>query len=427
MKKVLLLAAVFMSSVSLLTAQSLPLNKARTNPLLSTDVELFESKVKTNAMKGGAVADYYSFYDLAIQWASQSNYSNFVAPMMPDTTTTLFWYDGSQLDLGTYGVMGAGALYDFSLEFWDEPFADEDQVTVDSIFVGGFYEINDNTQSDTLRLHIFKADTNNANSGIYGGIYFPAGTFTNVSNDATQWTMDYVGNSAQGNKGYIDVPNTTVVDYIFQTADSAKSVHGIEIPNGFTLDADETFGFYVEFIPGGYGFNDTINLQTLSGTTNFFSLYFASDQSSPLTGEFQTYSSSTHMNSSLFAYAETRYGSWPSAQSFLNDYLLPSSRRLSYFAVHASGTSSVDLDENNLGKAAVFPNPSNGVLNVELNANAAATVTVVDVLGQVVYRSNENFVAGERKMINLSNKAKGMYILTVEGEGVNTVERISIK
>ena len=75
----------------------------------------------------------------------------------------------------------------------------------------------------------------------------------------------------------------------------------------------------------------------------------------------------------------------------------------------------------------VFPNPSNGVVNVSLNANTAATVTVVDVLGQVVYRSNENFVAGERKMINLNNNAKGMYILTVEGENVNTVERISIK
>lgn len=427
MKKVLLLAMVFMSSISFISAQSLPLKKDNTNPLFSTDIDLFKSKVKTNAMKGGAVADYFSFYDLAIQWASQSNYSNFVAPMMPDTTTTLYWYDGSQLDLGAYGVMGAGALYDFSLEFWDEPFADGDQVTVDSIFVGGFYEINDNNQSDTLRIHIFKADTNSANSGIYGGIYFPAGTFTNVSNDATQWTMDYSGSPDQGNKGNIDVPNTTVIDYIFQTSDSAKSVHGIEIPNGFTLDADETFGFYVEFIPGGYGFNDTINLQTLSGTTNFFSLYFASDQSNPLTGEFQTYSSSTHMNSSLFAYAETRYGSWPSTQSFLNDYLLPSSRRLSYFAVHASGTSSVSVDENSLDNVKVFPNPSNGVINVELNANASATVTVVDVLGQIVYRSSENFVAGERKMINLSDKAKGMYILTVEGEGVNTVERISIK
>jgi hypothetical protein len=95
--------------------------------------------------------------------------------------------------------------------------------------------------------------------------------------------------------------------------------------------------------------------------------------------------------------------------------------------LRASGTSSIGVDELAATEVSVFPNPSNGVINVELNANASATVTVVDVLGQVVYRSNESFVAGERKMINLSNKAKGMYILTVEGEDVNTVERISIK
>ena len=96
-------------------------------------------------------------------------------------------------------------------------------------------------------------------------------------------------------------------------------------------------------------------------------------------------------------------------------------------SLRASGTSSVGVDELAATQVSVFPNPSNGVINVELNANASATVTVVDVLGQIVYRSNENFVAGERKMINLSDRAKGMYILTVEGEDVNTVERISIK
>ena len=96
-------------------------------------------------------------------------------------------------------------------------------------------------------------------------------------------------------------------------------------------------------------------------------------------------------------------------------------------SLRASGTSSVGVDELTGTEVSVFPNPSNGVVNVTLNENTAATVTVVDVLGQVVYRSNENFVAGERKMINLSNSAKGMYILTVEGENVNTVERISIK
>jgi hypothetical protein len=45
----------------------------------------------------------------------------------------------------------------------------------------------------------------------------------------------------------------------------------------------------------------------------------------------------------------------------------------------------------------------------------------------VVYRSNENFVAGNRKTIDLSTQAKGMYLLSVEGEGINVVERISIK
>ncbi|MDE0987522.1 MAG: T9SS type A sorting domain-containing protein, partial [Schleiferiaceae bacterium] len=75
----------------------------------------------------------------------------------------------------------------------------------------------------------------------------------------------------------------------------------------------------------------------------------------------------------------------------------------------------------------IFPNPSNGIVNIELNATTSAAVTVVDVLGQVIYSSNTSFVAGQRQMIDLSNNAKGMYILSVEGEGVNTVERITIK
>ena len=79
-----------------------------------------------------------------------------------------------------------------------------------------------------------------------------------------------------------------------------------------------------------------------------------------------------------------------------------------------------------LTEASIYPNPSNGVVNVELNASANAAVTVVDILGQVVYRSNENFVAGNSKTIDPSLKQK-MYLLSVESEGINVVERISIK
>jgi|GEM_PF-232498 len=424
MKKVLLLALLFSASTTV--GQSI-LDAVEKNSLLASPEQINQIKTANSSQKGGAVSDYFSYYDLAIQWADQSNYSNFVAPMMPDTTTTLYWYDGNELSLQDYGVAGVGALYDFSLEYWDNPFADGDQVTVDSIFIAGFYEVNNSNQSDTLRFHIFKADTNAANNGLYGGIYFPSGVFSNYTNDIGVWTMDYSGSSSQGNAGYIDVPNTTVVDYIFNVNDSAGSSHGIAIPNGFTLDADETFGFYVEFIPGSYGFNDTINLNTLDGTTNFFSVYFASDQSNPLTGEFWTYAGETHMCSNLYAYSETRYGLFTGGQSFLNDYLLPSSRRMTYFSVHASGNSTVSVEELAKSGYAIYPNPSNGAVNIELNANANATVTVVDILGQVVYRSNENFLTGNRKTIDLSNQAKGMYLLSVEGEGINVVERISIK
>ena len=85
------------------------------------------------------------------------------------------------------------------------------------------------------------------------------------------------------------------------------------------------------------------------------------------------------------------------------------------------------IQDADLSTVSVFPNPSNGVVNVELNATTSAAVTVVDVLGQVIYSANTNFVAGQRQMIDLSNNAKGMYILSIEGEGVNTVERITIK
>ena len=424
MKKVLLLC--FSLSISLSFGQSVVATHSFDNMLEAPKTISPKSK-KKSAYKNGLVSDYFSFYDLAMQWATASNFQNYVSPMMPDTTTTLYWYDGTVTPLGLYGNTGVGGLYDFTLPFWENPFSDDDQVTVDSVFIAGYYDINDGSQSDTLRVHIFAADTNSANSGLYGGIYFPGGTFSNYSNDIGVWTMDYSGNSSQGNTGNIVIPNEIIVDYVMSTTDSANSIHGIEIPNGFTMDADQTFGMYFEFIPGSYGFNDTVKLGTLDGTTNSFNVYYASDISNPQTGEFWSYSTETHMMTNLFAYAENRYGLYSGNIDFLNDYLTPSSRRMVYMFAHASGTSTMDVNEADLTSVAVFPNPSNGVVNVELNATTSATVKVVDVLGQVVYAAEENFVAGERKVIDLSNNAKGMYILSVEGNGVNTVERITIK
>ena len=49
-------------------------------------------------------------------------------------------------------------------------------------------------------------------------------------------------------------------------------------------------------------------------------------------------------------------------------------------SVTASGTSTIGIEDKDLTSVSIFPNPSNGVVNVELDATADATVTVVDVL-----------------------------------------------
>ena len=191
---------------------------------------------------------------------------------------------------------------------------------------------------------------------------------------------------------------------------------------------DELLGIFIEYLPGGASTSDTIDYSNNTGDINpFYFYYYREGNTSAPQGYFIQDYDSTSTNCSNFLFNTTRYAAWTSPSDWRNDQ---TSINMSYshlISVTASGTSTIGIEDADLTAVSIFPNPSNGVVNVELDATTDATVTVVDVLGQVVYAANENFVAGERKVIDLSNNAKGMYILSVEGEGVNTVERITIK
>jgi hypothetical protein len=294
--------------------------------------------------------------------------------------------------------------------------------------VVGYYDILNSGQTDTLRFHVFHNDITSANSG-FSGVNWNAGVFSYFPTaQVPQSTMDYSGSSDQGYVGGPTASGVTTIDYILGTSDSANFVHGVAVPGGMTFDGDEALGIYVEYIPGNYGFNDTINPSSGTGTTNRFGVLCAGEPDfNNSRGDFIAFYDSTYMNNSNFVINENRYGTFSGGGAFLNDMTYPWSDLANFIMIHASGTSTIGFEDAELTSVSIFPNPSNGVVNVELDATTDATVTVVDVLGQVVYASNENFVAGERKVIDLSNNAKGMYILSVEGEGVNTVERITIK
>jgi hypothetical protein len=87
---------------------------------------------------------------------------------------------------------------------------------------------------------------------------------------------------------------------------------------------------------------------------------------------------------------------------------------------------------NQLSAAAfgIFPNPSNGNLNIRWNQQETgnAAVVITDVTGREVYTSNINMTtATGNAAINVANLNNGVYIVKVTGANINYSERLLIQ
>ena len=69
-------------------------------------------------------------------------------------------------------------------------------------------------------------------------------------------------------------------------------------------------------------------------------------------------------------------------------------------------------------EAVVYPNPSNGIFNVEFNKEVK-NVKVNNILGEEVYNENVEVANETKKVIDLSNLANGVYLISVSN-GKNT-------
>ena len=423
MKKVLLLAAV---ALGLSTMGQDAMNSR----LLQTEItptSAAKEKVEDILInRGGALDANYDYTDFLYQFYSSDMVLGAITTT-PDSSTVIVYSDGTPGYSYNHAV---GAVYDFNYYGWgDNEFNETDQVTIDSLFVIGGYDIYNSSDVDKIRFTIFKGA--NSFAAPFSGVQYNAGTFAalDVAATPTAKTMDYAGSASDGNQGGPTASNTLTIDYTLSAADTSVAVVGVEVPNGgLTMNGNELLGIFIEYLPGGNTTSDTINYQTASGDINPFAFYFyrEGNTSAPQGYFIQDYDS-TSTNCSNFLFNTTRYAAHAGTSAWRNDQTSINMNYSHLIWVAASGTSTMTIQDADLSTVSVFPNPSNGVVNVELNATTSAAVTVVDVLGQVIYSANTNFVAGQRQMIDLSNNAKGMYILSIEGEGVNTVERITIK
>ena len=79
-----------------------------------------------------------------------------------------------------------------------------------------------------------------------------------------------------------------------------------------------------------------------------------------------------------------------------------------------------DVEENSVIEG-IYPNPTNGILNI--NATAMQQITVVNALGQVVINVE---VSGDQTTIDMSGFEAGVYMVTVRTENGSSVKRISV-
>ncbi len=88
-------------------------------------------------------------------------------------------------------------------------------------------------------------------------------------------------------------------------------------------------------------------------------------------------------------------------------------------------TSGVDVTtiENDLS---VYPNPTNGEFNIDLDLMDEANLTILDSQGRKVHQ--ELIQAGTQSLrYNLGNEPKGLYFIRIEGEKLNQTGKILIK
>lgn len=127
----------------------------------------------------------------------------------------------------------------------------------------------------------------------------------------------------------------------------------------------------------------------------------------------------------------------------VNSFTVPSNGTY-YLAFHAfipttnpiQGSSSLRIDNINLsvatgitentnvGGVSIYPNPSNGLVNLRVMKFENANIRVFDVMGKEVANARMTDI---NTLLDLSDKAKGLYVVKVEGNGFIYTQKITLQ
>ncbi len=89
---------------------------------------------------------------------------------------------------------------------------------------------------------------------------------------------------------------------------------------------------------------------------------------------------------------------------------------------------SLSVKDNDFSNFNVYPNPTNGNINITLSSNKDVQVTLFDIRGRKVYaKLHTNNTAVFKKTLNFSNVEPGVYMLSVASEGKKATKKLVIQ
>ncbi len=84
----------------------------------------------------------------------------------------------------------------------------------------------------------------------------------------------------------------------------------------------------------------------------------------------------------------------------------------------------VNIASVNKSDIKIYPNPNNGLFNVELPKDDNTLITIINISGQIVYQIKST---SKQNNINIENYSKGVYFVRIVSDSINTTKQIIVE
>ncbi len=438
MKRVVLLPCIL--AVFSLSAQNLPSNPSFVQEeFTAAEFSKFQSEIdqkhsprQANALQGteAIIGQRMSHAEIAV-----SQFATYLRPVFtpvaPDSNYVQFLKGTSNINIHGFSQTFDPTSVGFKIVGQSNITAQDDYI-LDTIYVGVRYRtasLETGLTGDTLSVAIFTG-TRFDNSVWRVGIGYAPNTFPSQPSRINVLPPKYMGNPAFGVPGTIAAPNKIVVKYALSAKDTAVNFIKIVPPSPIQVTGGHKVGVFCSFIPG-YTYDPLSQLYYVSGAkadvNNLSWLYYAprseTDETPYFLEALQLGAASEGISSILFS--RTRYKQWQGQNAFRNDYVAPVTNYGNLIEFYIRASTSVGLHETGLSDITIYPNPTNGKLNIQVEESGRYDLTIVNVQGQTVLTESAN-ILDENWALDISHFPKGLYVVNLKGKNHSSQSKVML-